>query len=247
MNLQGVRGKPFLAGSTVLVLLLSVSAAYAEVAESTGDPTGPTEILAPDGSKTGLVLSPEQLEAGRKNEESLATRGFVEMLDESRRVDAVISRMEDRRVAARSRGKENDPEELGFMEFTKDQYLAFSEAPYNPATLHPKYLNADSKSFLLMGSPVITQLHSNTRFGSLLIEEYPNTQSSETDPNTLIDRQPATIAHIKYNGDAWASALYVQHGSSFFVFETDRRLDDKLVPDFLQMAEDLVRESAKKR
>lgn len=246
MNPQRMNCRSVLIASGTLVALLSGSIGHASGEDSVGDQTEPVEILAPDGTPTGLVLPPEQREAGKRNEASLAKRGFVEMLDEPRRVDAVMAKMEERRVAARKRGKEGDPDELGFMEFTRDQYVAFSKAPYNPATLDPKYLTAETKSYLLMGSPMITQLHSNTQFGSLLIEEYPNTKSSDTTPNTWIAGQPATMAHIKYSGDAWASALYVQHGSSFFVFETDKKVRENSVPRFLEMAESLIQESAKR-
>jgi len=225
------------------VLMIALSTCTSTIfAQITGPDTG-AAILDLDGNETGLVLPPEQLEAGKKNQDSLTHRGFVEMLDESRRVDLVISRMEELRAVAVRKGRPDDPDLLGFIEFTPDQYLNFRRSGNAPVTLDQKYLLPESRSFMIRESPTITQLHSSTQFGNVLIEEYPDTESSYTRPNIMVAGQPGILAHIKYQGNSWASALYIQYGSSFFIIETDRKIEPDMQPEFLEMIDDLLRQS----
>lgn len=170
------------------------------------------------------------------------------MLDERRRVDEILSQIAALQVEAAESGRLNNPDYPGFMELDRENYSEYSRAPFNPAVLDERYLTSNSRSYMLDGSPEVTQLHTETRFGTLLIEEFPDTSSrGGAAPNTFIDGHPANIVQIKYDRGKWATAVYVQHGTSFFVVETDQRIAERDLPDFLTMVEELVIYARNKR
>jgi hypothetical protein len=143
--------------------------------------------------------------------------------------------------------QDSDSRGAGFKELDKAGYEVFADASFNPAVLDESYLSTDSRSYVDSTGSEILQLHTDTKYGTVLIEEFIDTVSyGGAEPNTLIDGKPANIVHIEYS-DGWATAVYVQHGTSFFVVESDRRISDGSIPDYLEMVEKLVLSAQGKR
>lgn len=215
------------------LISFSLSASSSTFAQQTSEPQlGPLQRL--DGPQ--VVLPPDQIEERRKNRESLRNSGEVQMLDDPRRTNEALPMVQD----SNGRG-------TGFKELDKAGYGVFADASINPAVLDESYLSPDSRSYVDSAGSEILQLHTDTKYGTVLIEEFIDTVSyGGAEPNTLIDGKPANIVHIEYS-DGWATAVYVQHGTSFFVVESDRRISDGSIPDYLEMVEKLVLSAQGKR
>lgn len=199
--------------------------------------------MTASGEVAEVVLPREQAEIGRKNEANLAEKGFVEMLDEPPRAQYTMDRMNDRRKAAMANGRGNDPIELGFYDLSNGRTVDFSSLHFRPTIVNSKYLTENSMSYLLSGHPTFTQLHTNSQFGTIMIDEMVNTTSSGGNPNIEVAGVPATFYHVKYEGEKWATIVELQHRSNYFVIECDRKLIGKDKQDFIEMADDIVTSS----
>lgn len=215
---------------TLVVLLCALNVSAAQQLDSQQVPDMGTE----DGPRA--ALPPEQAEAGSRNIESLRQTGEVHMESDARRADEAYQ-LVVKPTAFASEFRQLDRNSIG----------RFSEDLANPATIDERYLTPSSRSYVSSIDSEIAQIHTRTRYGTLVVEEYPNTSSrGGAEPNTLIGGKPANIVHIRYK-EGWATAVYVQHGSSFFTVENDRRVSDDEISDYLEMVEKLVLKSQDKR
>lgn len=201
-----------------------------------------TYLVAQESKKEGIraagqaVVPAEQAEKGAQNTASAEETGEVSMTDDPRRADEALAMLWTADFRVRS-----------FEEVAVTEYAERAAAVDSPAILDASYRSQDSRSYIQDAGTEISQVHTNTRFGTLIIEEYTDASSyGGAEPNILIDRKPANVVHIEYK-EGWATAVYVQHDTSFFVIENDRRIDDKQLPEYLEMVEKLVINAKQKR
>lgn len=221
---------PASATSACAAIILSVAVAATPHAQTDAQ----NESRASD-----LFALSSQLEATRSaNIETLAALGYIDRSHEIPRAEYVQARMQERMSLAETAGKDKSPANLGFYDVSEG--LPPAAQAYEPALMQRRFLSGRSRSYLLPGGDSIKQLHTETQFGTIIIDEFKNATVVLESPNTKVNGHPATVTHLRYQGDRWATAVYVAAGKRFFVVEADRKLVGKQRDVFLEMARTLV-------
>jgi hypothetical protein len=71
---------------------------------------------------------------------------------------------------------------------------------YEPTLLPRQYLGARSQSYLFPGGNRIKQLHKETRFGTVIIDEFKDSIVTLESPNITVAGRQATFTYIRYRG-----------------------------------------------
>jgi len=112
---------------------------------------------------------------------------------------------------------------------------------YEPTLLPRQYLGARSQSYLFPGGNRIKQLHKETRFGTVIIDEFKDSIVTLESPNITVAGRQATFTYIRYRGGGkWATAIYAPAHDRHFIVEADRRLEGAERDAFIELVESLV-------
>jgi len=192
------------------------------------------------------VRTPELRAEEDQVRQNLQQLGYVDKSYMAPRARFVADRIAERRAKAQRQGLAHSPQALGFYTLDTLTAEAVEKLPFVPTMVPEEFINsARLDNYLLLGGHRLKQMYHDTPFGTLLVDEFPNTQSRLEAPNREVAGEPATLLHLKHQGKAWATALYVQKGDRLFLFEADQRLEGRQVDEFLRMAETVLMESTK--
>jgi hypothetical protein len=195
---------------------------------------GAINVLAAPGA-----VMPSELESLHKQDMSnLLTQGYIERLEDEPRAEYIQSRMAERRADVQRRKLAESRETLGYVELDADQ-TALGQLPHRPTILPSKFLRTGSIGYVLLGGHKLKQLHTNTQFGTLVIDEILNSSTTIEAPNATIAGQPAKLVRIKHKGDKWATVIYAPSGDRLLIVESNRRIDGKSEDEFVKMVEEL--------
>lgn len=188
----------------------------------------------------GVALPPELEELHRRNLESQSLNGYIDEAETDPRARYVQKRMEERRAAARAAGVDMTPRRLGFYEMN-NLTEETSELPFMPSAMPVAYLSAESKSYILLSGDKIKQLHTDTKFGTLIIDELTNVSTQLFAPNIEIEGVAASLVYKRHRAEQWATVVYAPWGDKLWIIEADKRLVGNAREEFVQLVEDLVR------
>ncbi|GAB4194362.1 MAG: hypothetical protein Tsb002_25810 [Wenzhouxiangellaceae bacterium] len=192
------------------------------------------------------VRTPELRAEEDQVRQNLQQLGYVDKSYMAPRARFVADRIAERRAKAQRQGLAHSPEALGFYTLESLTPEAVGKLPFVPTMVPEEFINsARLDNYLLLGGHRLKQMYHDTPFGTLLVDEFPNTQSRLEAPNREVAGEPATLLHLKHQGADWATALYVQKGDRLFLFEADQRLEGHQADEFLRMAEAVLMESIK--
>ncbi len=185
------------------------------------------------------VVPPDQLESAEKMHKDLRENGIYENLEDPSDAEFVTALVAVRQARAAQIGKAMDSDELGFYDLDADE-SDFSKLPFKPRIISDEYLTALSKSYLLPASHTARQLHTNSIFGNLIVDEEHGVTTTLGIPNIEVAGYQGTFVYAKHPGSKWSTTLYLPVGDRFYMFQTDRKLNDALRKRFLEMAEHYV-------
>lgn len=227
-------------GSTILRLtlaaLLSVVAERASSQQVLIVPAEPDD----SGPVMGVVMPSGLDSLHERNKDTLARDGYIERSDQAPRARYIEDRMTERRAAARLKGADENPTELGYYDLARGNIVDFSELSFYPTLLPSVYMGSSTRSYLLLGGHGLKQLHTGTAFGTLIVDEIDGAHASFFSSNLRIGGEPAVITDIRYRENVWATAIYATRNDRLFIVETDARMEGERREDFVSMVEDLV-------
>ncbi len=208
-------------------------------------------VISPSDDKhiIGVALPPQVKEKHDRNLESIDTAGFIDRPEQVRRSEYVTERIELRRNLARERhsatgSRLDDPDLLGYFDLGAaphgHPHLSNHRFRFYPTIVPGKFLKRNSKTYVVPGGTRIKQVHTDTDFGTLIVDEFVNSTTNLYNTNLVIDGNDAFLTRIRYKEHQWATILYAPVGSRLFVLECNRNLSAQETESFVELARQLI-------